>query len=124
MKKTPNHKGLESAKPDLQSLFKKPGGLRNPFPRACARPLRWVTLFEPSFARWSERLRGDEGLSSDDSARGEIKAMLPAVARLVNGPTTPYAGVAPASVSGPAGAGLPRSGLLEPAMQRTHCAGR
>ena len=24
--RTPNHDGLESAKPDLQSLFKKPGG--------------------------------------------------------------------------------------------------
>ena len=39
----PNHKGLESAKPDLQSLFKKPGG-------ATAQRRTWVTL-PHSFAR-------------------------------------------------------------------------
>jgi hypothetical protein len=40
----PIHKGLESAKPDLQSLFKKPGGLARQEPRACARTSKWVTL--------------------------------------------------------------------------------
>jgi hypothetical protein len=39
----PNHKGMESAKPDLQFLFKKPGG-------ATALRRTWVTL-PPRFAR-------------------------------------------------------------------------
>ena len=43
MSSSPNHKGLESAKPDLQSLFKKPG-------RATVERRTWVTL-PPGFAQ-------------------------------------------------------------------------
>src|SRR5262245_32242828 len=39
-----NEDGLESAKPDLQSTFKKPDGLAWRGSRACARTAKWETL--------------------------------------------------------------------------------
>src|SRR5262245_210500 len=54
-----NAHGLESAKPDFQSLFKEPVGLPRPESRAGAR--RWVALLRPSYADWGSASKGGEG---------------------------------------------------------------
>ena len=103
-----NHKGLESAKPDLQSVFKKPGAYRGRS-IACAR--------KPYGKRFGAFLRRLTGPASEDMKKhrralgpGEICAMLVEVGTFVKEPM---------SGSGQARAKLPLAANLNPRLQRT-----
>jgi hypothetical protein len=81
----PNHKGLESAKPDLQSVFKKPGAYEGRS-LACAR----IPLYGKRFGAFLRRLTGS---ASGDMKRcrralgpGEIGGLLVEVGTFVKEP--------------------------------------